>query len=55
LKLAILFVALLFVAAGAFALAGIYLLAGMPWAFLSVGVMLFGVAIYLRAGLRPNG
>lgn len=48
-------VALLFVAAAAFVIVGIYLLAGLPWAFIAFGLMMFGAAVHLRAGLTTNG
>jgi hypothetical protein len=46
---------LLFVAAAAFVVAGINMLAGLPWAFIAVGLLLFGAGVFLRSGLKPNG
>ncbi|WP_189400900.1 MULTISPECIES: hypothetical protein [unclassified Mesorhizobium] len=54
-NLAIALIALLSVAAAAFIVAGIFMLAGMPWAFIAVGLLLFGAAVFLRSGLKPNG
>ena len=54
-KSAIALVALMFVAAAAFIVVGIYLLVGLPWAFIAVGLLMFGAAIFLRSGLTPNG
>lgn len=48
-------VALLFVVGAAFLVVGVHLLAGMAWAFIAMALMLFGAAIYLRSGLKPNG
>ncbi|WP_167470404.1 hypothetical protein [Mesorhizobium jarvisii] len=54
-NIAIAFIAVLFVSAAAFIVVGIYLLVGMPWAFIAVGLLMFGAAIFLRSGLKPNG
>jgi hypothetical protein len=54
-SIAIALVALLFVAAAAFVVAGVHLLAGMAWAFIASGLLLFGAAVYLRSGLTPHG
>ena len=51
--IALAILALLFVAAAGFVIAGVYLLLGLAWAFIVCGIMLFGAGIYLRAGLRP--
>ena len=52
---ALAFLALLFLAAAAFVVTGVHLLAGMAWAFIALGVLLFAAAIYLRSGLSRNG
>jgi hypothetical protein len=31
------------------------MLAGLAWAFIVFGMLLFAAAIYLRSGLKPNG
>ncbi len=54
-SMAVAVVALLFVAAAGFLLAGIHLLAGMAWASIALGLMLFGAAVFLRSGLKPHG
>lgn len=51
----VLLVTLLFLAAAAFTVVGIHMLAGLAWAYIALGLLLFGAAIYLRSGLRPNG
>jgi len=53
--LLVLLVTLLFLAAAGFTLVGIHMLAGLAWAFIVLGLLLFGAAIYLRSGLRPHG
>jgi hypothetical protein len=53
-KLAITLIALLSAAAAGFIIAGIHMLAGMAWAFIAVGLLLFGAAVFLRSGLKPN-
>lgn len=50
-----LLVTLLFMVAAAFTVVGIHMLAGLAWAFIALGLLLFGVAIYLRSGLKPHG
>jgi hypothetical protein len=50
-------VALIFVlllAGSGLAVAGVYLLAGMPWALLAGGMVLVAAAFGLRAGLPPH-
>lgn len=54
-RLAIAFIALLAIAAAAFVVAGIHMLLGMAWAFIAVGLLMFGAAVFLRSGLTPNG
>lgn len=54
-KGALAIIGLLFLAAAALVVAGIGMLAGLPWALIALGVLLFGAAIVLRAGLKPNG
>lgn len=54
-NIAIAIVALLFLASAAFIVAGVQMLAGMAWAFIALGLLLFGAGVYLRAGLKPNG
>ena len=54
-RAALAIIALLFLAAGGCLVAGILLLAGLPWALLATGILLFAAAIFLRSGLRPNG
>jgi hypothetical protein len=53
--LIVLLVTLLFLCAAAFTVVGIHMLAGLAWAFIVFGMLLFGAAIYLRSGLKPNG
>jgi|KBSMisStandDraft_5_1062788.scaffolds.fasta_scaffold81299_3 hypothetical protein len=48
-------IVLLSVGGAAFVIAGVHLLAGMAWAFIVLGLLLFGVAVYLRSGLTPHG
>jgi len=48
-------VAMLFLAAAAFVVAGVHMLAGLAWSLIVLGLLLFGAAIYLRSGLKPNG
>lgn len=52
---AVALIALLFLAAAAFIVAGVYLLGGLPWAFIATGLLLFGAALALRSGLKSNG
>jgi hypothetical protein len=54
-KAAIAVVVLLFVAAAAFVVVGVHMLVGLAWAFITVGLLLFGAGAYLRTGLTPNG
>lgn len=46
---------ILFVVGSAFILTGVHLLAGTAWAFIAIGLMLFGAGLALRAGLMRNG
>lgn len=50
-----LLVTLLFLGAAAFTVAGVHMLAGLAWAYITLGLLLFGAAIYLRSGLKPHG
>lgn len=45
----------LFLAAAACVIAGIYLLAGLAWALIGSGVLLFAAAMLLRAGMTAHG
>lgn len=54
-NIAIALIAVLFVVAAGFVVVGINMLAGLPWAFIAVGLLLFGAGIFLRSGLKPNG
>lgn len=54
-QVALAVVAVLFLIAGGFVVAGVLLLAGLPWALIATGVLLFAVAAFLRSGLRPHG
>ena len=51
----ILIVLLMFVAAAAFLVAGVYMLTGLAWSLVAIGILLFGAAMALRAGMTPNG
>lgn len=53
--LAAAFLALLFLAAAAFIVAGVFMLAGQAWASIAIGLLLFGAAIFLRHGMKANG
>lgn len=53
-KIALAIIVLMFVAAAAFVIVGIHLLAGVAWAFIGTGVLLFGAAVYLRSGLSAH-
>lgn len=49
-------VVLLSIAASSCVVVGVNMLAGPAWAFITVGIILFGGAVYLRRyGLKPNG
>ena len=54
-KFALALIVLLSVGAAGFVVTGITMLAGLPWAFISTGILMFGAAIFLRSGLTPNG
>lgn len=54
-SVALAIVALLFLASAAFLVAGVQMLAGMAWAFILIGLLLFGAGVFLRMGLKPNG
>lgn len=54
-NLALAIVALLLIASAGFVVAGVWLLAGMAWAFLAIGAALFGAGVLLRSGLNLNG
>lgn len=54
-SIAIAVVTLLFFGSAAFTVAGVYLLTGLPWAFIALGVLLFGAGAYLRRGLKLHG
>jgi hypothetical protein len=49
---AVALVALLFLAAAGFVVAGIAMLAGMAWAFVATGCFLFAAALHLRMVLN---
>lgn len=53
--IALAIIALLFAAAAACLIAGVYLLLGMAWALLASGVLLGAAAFYLRLRLPLNG
>lgn len=48
-------VAIIFLASAACLISGVYLLAGLAWSIIAVGVMLFGLGVHLRSALKPNG
>jgi hypothetical protein len=50
--MAVAFVALLFLAAAGFVVTGVAMLAGMAWAFVAIGCLLFGAALHLRMVLN---
>lgn len=52
---AIVFVALIFLASAACIVAGVLLLAGLPWSLIAAGGLLFGAGAYLRRGLSTGG
>ena len=53
-KIAVALIVLLFIASAGFLLVGINMLAGLAWAFIALGILLFGAAIFLRSGLKPD-
>lgn len=54
-SIAIVLIAALFLAAGACAIAGVFLLAGVAWSLLATSILLFGAAYILRRGLITDG
>lgn len=52
-RLALLVIALLLAAAG-LAVAGVYLLLGLPWSLIAAAVILVAFAMLLRTGMVPN-
>lgn len=52
--IAILTILLLFIAAGALVVAGVYLLTALPWALIAAGILIFAGAFSLRMGLKTN-
>jgi hypothetical protein len=40
---------------GALIVAGIYLIAGLPWSLIAAGMFFFLAAWLLRSGMMPNG
>jgi hypothetical protein len=47
--------ALMFIAAGGLVVAGVYLVFGLAWSLIASGVLIFGAAVHIRAGLKTNG
>jgi hypothetical protein len=47
-------IVLLVIASASFIIVGINMIAGLAWAYIALGIMLFGVAVFLRSGLKPN-
>jgi hypothetical protein len=45
----------LFVVGAAFIVTGVHFLVGIEWAFIAIGLMLFGAGLVLRAGLMRDG
>ncbi len=52
--IAIAVVALIFLAAASSLVGGTYILFGLGWALLLLGLLLLGAGVHLRMGLRPN-
>ena len=50
-NVALTIVAVMFIAAAASILIGVHMLLGLAWVFIALGLMLFGAAIILRAGI----
>ncbi len=51
---ALVVLALVFGGAAASLVTGVFLLAGLPWALIATGLLLFGAGIQLQSGLK-NG